>query len=126
MISPSKPAKVPRTHFSGKMAKFVPELSPNAPAVLDCGNPLPLFHRSTGTPKQQRAGAVVRLRRRGNRAVAVRFSAVKNRAVSDRNCVAAMRGGEQRGENDPSVTQTVREGRRRELDSVGEDGRVFD
>lgn len=42
------------------------------------------------------------------------------------NCVAAMRGGEQRNENDQSVTQTVREGRRRELDSVGVDGRVFE
>ena len=30
-----------------------------------------------------------------------------------------MRGGEQRNENDQSVTQTTRVGRRRELDSVG-------
>ena len=37
-----------------------------------------------------------------------------------------MRGGEQRGENDQSVTQTVRQDGRRELDSVGVGGRVFD
>ena len=54
----------------------------------------------------------------------VRFCAVRNRAVSNRNCVAAMRGGEQRNENDQSVTQVVQRGRRRELDSVGVDGRV--
>ncbi len=52
------------------------------------------------------------------------FKAVKNRAVSNRTCVAAMRGGEQRNENDQSVTQTARRGRRRELDSVGGRGRV--
>jgi hypothetical protein len=51
---------------------------------------------------------------------------VKNRAVSNRNCVAAMRGGEQRNENDQSVTQVVQEDSRRELDSVGVDGRVFE
>ena len=56
----------------------------------------------------------------------VRSCAVKNRAVSNRNCVAAMRGGEQRNENDQSVTQTARVGRRRELDSVGVDGRAFE
>ena len=56
----------------------------------------------------------------------VRSCAVKNRAVSNRNCVVATRGGEQRNENDQSVTQTVREGRRRELDSVGVDGRAFE
>ena len=70
--------------------------------------------------------ALVRLRRRGERAVKVRFCAVKNRAVSKRNCVAEMRGGEQRNENDQSVTQTTRVGRRRELDSVGVDGRAFE
>ena len=68
--------------------------------------------------------ALVRLRRRGDRTVGVRFCAVKSRAVSNRNCVAAMRGGEQRGENDQSVTQTVRADGCRELDSVGEVGRV--
>ena len=56
----------------------------------------------------------------------VRFCAVKSRAVSNRNCVAAMRGGEQRNENDQSVTQAARVGRRRELDSVGVDGRAFE
>ena len=70
--------------------------------------------------------AVVRLRRRGDRAVEVRSCAVKNRAVSNRNCVAARRGGEHRNENDQSVTQTVRVDGRRELDSVGVDGRAFD
>ena len=70
--------------------------------------------------------ALVRLRRQEDKAVEVRSCAVKNRAVSNRNCVAAMRGGEQRNENDQSVTQVARVGRRRELDSVGEDGRVFE
>ena len=56
----------------------------------------------------------------------VRFCAVKSRAVSNRNCVAAMRGGEQRNENDQSVTQVVLEDSRRELDSVGADGRVYE
>jgi hypothetical protein len=70
--------------------------------------------------------AVVRLRRRGDRAVEVCSSAVKSRAVSNRNCAAAMRGGEQRNENDQSVTQTAREGCRGELDSVGVDVRAFD
>ena len=54
----------------------------------------------------------------------VRSCAVKNRAVSNRNCVAAMRGGEQRNENDQSVTQETQEGLRGELDSVGVNGRV--
>ena len=56
----------------------------------------------------------------------VRSCAVKNCAVSNRNCAAARRGGEQRNENDQSVTQTARVGRRRELDSVGVDGRAFE
>ena len=56
----------------------------------------------------------------------VRSCAVRNRAVSNRNCAAAMRGGEQRNENDQSVTQAARVGRRRELDSVGAGGRVFE
>ena len=66
----------------------------------------------------------VRLRRQADGAVEVRFCAVKNRAVSNRNCVAAMRGGEQRNENDQSVTQDVRKDSRRELDAVGVGGRV--
>jgi len=68
----------------------------------------------------------VRLRGQWDRAVEVRFCAVKSRAVSNRNCAAAMRGGEQRNENDQSVTQVALVGRRRELDSVGVDGRVFE
>jgi hypothetical protein len=70
--------------------------------------------------------ALVRLRGQWDRAVEVRFCAAKSRAVSNRNCVAAMRGGEQRNENDQSVTQVVPEDNRRELDSVGVDGRVFE
>jgi hypothetical protein len=58
--------------------------------------------------------------------VEVRSCAAKSRAVSNRNCVAARRGGEQRNENDQSVTQTDHVGSRRELDSVGEAGRVFE
>jgi hypothetical protein len=68
----------------------------------------------------------VRLRRQEDGAVEVRSCAVKNRAVSNRNCVAARRGGEQRNENDQSVTQAARMGHRRELDSVGVSGRVFE
>jgi hypothetical protein len=56
--------------------------------------------------------------------VKVRFCAVRNRAVLNRNCVAAMRGGEQWNENGQSVTQIVRTGGRSELDSVGVNGRV--
>jgi len=67
---------------------------------------------------------LVRLRRREDGAVKVRSCAVKSRAVSNRNCVAARRGGEHRNENDQSVTQASREGSRRELDSVGVDGRA--
>src|SRR5579872_5387388 len=70
--------------------------------------------------------SLVRLRRQEDGVVKVRSCAVKNRAVSNRNCVAAMRGGEQRNENDQAVTQAARVGRRRELDSVGVDGRVFE
>jgi hypothetical protein len=58
--------------------------------------------------------------------VEVGFCAVKNRAVSNRNCVAVRRGGEQRNENDQSVTQTAQAGGRGELDSVGVDGRAFE
>ena len=67
----------------------------------------------------------VRLGRREDGAVEVRSCAAKSRAVSNRNCVASRRGGKQRNENDQSVTQAARVGRRRELDSVGVDGRVF-
>ena len=56
----------------------------------------------------------------------VGFCAVKNRAVSNRNGVAARRGGEQRNENDQSVTQTTQAGGRGELDAVGVDGRAFE
>ena len=68
--------------------------------------------------------ALVRLRRREDGAVEVRSCAVKSRAVSNRNCVVATRGGEQRNENDQSVIQAVRRDSRRELDSVGVDGRA--
>jgi len=66
----------------------------------------------------------VRLRRREEGAVEVRFCAVKSRAVSNRNCVAERRGGEQRNENDQSVTRVVRRDSHSELDSVGVAGRV--
>ncbi len=70
--------------------------------------------------------ALVRLSRRWDGAVEVGFCAVKSRVVSNRNCVAVRRGGEPRNENDQSVTQTARVGRRGELDSVGVSGRVFE
>jgi len=81
--------------------------------------------RGRRTP-HARARALVRLRRREDRAVEVRSCAAKSRAVSNRDCVAARRGGEQRNENDQSVTQMDRVSRRRELDSVGVDGRAFE
>ena len=58
---------------------------------------------------EQRTGmsALVRLRGRWARAVQVRSRAVKHRAVSNRNCVVATRGGEQRNEHDQSVTQVA-------------------
>jgi hypothetical protein len=58
--------------------------------------------------------------------VEVRSCAAKSRVVSNRNCVAARRGGEHRNENDQSVTQTVGKDGRRELDSVSVDGRAFE
>ncbi len=73
-----------------------------------------------------RRPALVRLSRRWDGAVEVGFCAVKSRAVSDRNCVAVRRGGEQRNENDQSVTQATPAGGRGELDSVGVDGRAFE
>ncbi len=54
----------------------------------------------------------------------VHFHAMKNRAVSNRNCVVATRRGEQRNENGQSVTTTAWKGGQRELDSVGVDGRA--
>jgi hypothetical protein len=51
--------------------------------------------------------------------VEVGSCAVKNRAESNRNCVAARRGGEPRNENDQSETQDSPEVVRRELDSAG-------
>ena len=68
--------------------------------------------------------APVRLRGHWDRAVEVRSCAVKSRAVSNRNCVAAMRGGEQRNEKGQSAT-TSRHTETRELNTVGVDGRVF-
>ena len=54
----------------------------------------------------------------------VHFHAVKNREVSNRNCVVATRGGKQRNENGQSVTTTACNGGQRELDSVGVGGRA--
>jgi hypothetical protein len=76
--------------------------------------------------KRARTPALVRLRRREDGAVEVRTCAAKSRAVSNRNCVAARRGGEHRNENDQSVTQVDLGDSRRELDSVGVDGRAFE
>ncbi len=70
--------------------------------------------------------ALVRLRWRRDRTVRVRSLAAKSREVLNRNCLAERRGGEQRNENDQSVTQGCREAVRRELDSVGVDGRAFE
>ena len=66
----------------------------------------------------------MRLGRRWDRAVEVRLCAMRNRAVSNRNCVVATRGGEPQNENDQSVTQDGLRAIRRELDSVGVVGRV--
>ena len=77
-----------------------------------------------GGGKPTRMSALVRLGWRWDGAVEVRLCAVKNRAVSDRNCVVATRGGEPRNENDQSVTQGCLRAVCRELDSVGVDGRV--
>ena len=68
--------------------------------------------------------AAVRLRRQEDRAVRVRSCAMMHRAVSNRNCVAVRRGGEQWNENRQSVTQTLLKAGHCELDSVGVDGRV--
>ena len=50
---------------------------------------------------------LVRLGRRENGAVEIRFHAVKSREVSNRNCAVATRGGEHRNENDQSETKGV-------------------
>ena len=68
--------------------------------------------------------ALVRLRWCLVEAVQVRFCAVKNRAVLNRNCVVETRGGEQRNENGQSVTPFVGKDEQSELDSVGGDGRA--
>ncbi len=68
--------------------------------------------------------ALVRLRWCLVEAVQVRFCAVKNRAVLNRNCVVETRGGEQRNENGQSVTPFVCIDEQSELDSVGRDGRA--
>src|SRR3989441_860094 len=68
--------------------------------------------------------ALVRLGWCLDEAVQVRFCAVKNRAVLNRNCVVATRGGEQRNENSQSVTPFVDQDEQSELDSVGGDGRA--
>jgi len=54
---------------------------------------------------------LVRLRRRWDRTMRVRSRAARSRAVSNRNCVAERRGGEQRNENDPSETQSGQQDR---------------
>jgi hypothetical protein len=78
------------------------------------------------TPKAGCKPALVRLSRRGDRAVEVGFCAVNSRAVSNRNCVAERWGGEPRNESDQSVTQTAQAGGCGELDSVGVAGRAIE
>src|SRR5438445_7756306 len=69
----------------------------------DAGDPPVRFGgRGSGKPL-----SLVRLRRRWVGAVEVRSHAVENRMVSNRNCVAATRGGEQWNENDQSVTNVL-------------------
>src|SRR5436309_7152241 len=59
-------------------------------------------HFAVGSAAAETA-ALVRLKGCWVEAVRVRFCAVKNRAVSNRNCVVETRGGEQRNENSRSV-----------------------
>jgi hypothetical protein len=68
-------------------------------------------------------GGTVRLKWCLVEVVEVRFHAVKNREVSNRNCVVATRGGEQRNENGQSVTKS-RHTETSELDSVSDVGRA--
>ena len=75
-------------------------------------------------PRSALNAELVRLRGWENRAVEVRSCAVKSRAVSNRRCVVAAPGGEQRNENDQSVTPVARVGDRGELDLVGVAGRA--
>ena len=109
------------------MAKYAPF---DADAHFDSTRAEQLLGKCSAVPWHAkwagRMPALVRLKGRWDRAVKVRLCAMKNRAASNRNCVAEMRGGEQRNENDQSVTQIVRKDGRRELDSVGVDGRVFE
>ena len=76
-------------------------------AVIRSPYPYPLWSGGSGAVGHR---CLVRLRRQPDRAVQVRSCAVRNRAVSNRNCVAARRGGEQRNENDQSVTQEAPRG----------------
>jgi hypothetical protein len=115
----------PRLLAKSPIPSAVAASGSSSKALLDgVGTACPRYSKPTvpGT----RPSPPVRLRGQWDRAVEVRFCAVKSRAVSNRNCVAAMRGGEQRNENDQSVTQVVPGDSRRELDSVGVDGRVFE
>lgn len=68
------------------------------------------------TPRDLKA--VLVLLSRNDAAVEVRFWAVKRRAVSNRNGVAARRGGAHRNENDPSVTRPETQGRVNSMWSV--------
>src|SRR5712664_4801914 len=79
------------------------------PAARWCSITSSFQNVGAGCPKNRQAGtpAQVRLRRRWVGAVEVRSHAVENRVVSNRNCVAATRGGEQWNENDQSVTNVL-------------------
>ena len=113
------------TQFTGRPTPFVGAATQREPSRGNAKTPRRQDAKNgTDIFRESRRESLVRLGWRWDRAVEVRLCAVKNRAVSNRNCVVATRGGEQRNENDQSVTQTVRVGSRRELDSVGVAGRV--
>jgi hypothetical protein len=63
-------------------------------------------------PRTAKLAVPVRLRGCAPRTVQVRFPAAGSRGVSKRNCVAARRGGEQRNENEQSVTRSQDTGTR--------------
>src|SRR6266700_907730 len=89
-----------------RMAKKSPTCWSNEPLVFDCVIVAETWGRMPPEPAGWKP-ALVRLRRRWVGAVEVRSHAVENRVVSNRNCVAATRGGEQWNENDQSVTNVL-------------------
>jgi len=59
------------------------------------------------TSSKRRRRNIVRLTGRREGSARVRSRAVKNRAISNRFCVAALRGGEQSNKNDQPVTRAT-------------------